>query len=83
VWKTNGDFGTILAMKKQSFFLLAALAASASASFGGEVKCTRAPMALETYPVGAPEKNPMFFEKRSHAYCSVRMKTKGDRNDMF
>ena len=38
--------------------------ASASASFGGEVKYTRAPMALKTYPVGAPEKNPMFFEKR-------------------
>jgi len=50
-------------MNKQYFFLLAALAASASASFGGEVKCTRAPMALETYPVGAPEKNPMFAEK--------------------
>ena len=28
------------------------------------VSVSRGPMALKTYPVGAPEKNPMFFEKR-------------------
>ena len=33
-------------------------------ALAGEVKCTRAPMALKTYEVGTPEKNPMFFEKR-------------------
>ena len=33
-------------------------------AWAGEVKCTRAPMALKTYEVGTPEKNPMFFEKR-------------------
>ena len=38
--------------------------AAASNSFGGEVKCVRTTMPLKTYPVGAPEKNPMFFEKR-------------------
>ena len=51
-------------MKKQTFFFLAALTAAASAALGGEVKLSRAPMTLKTYPVGAPEKNPMFFEKR-------------------
>lgn len=30
----------------------------------GPVQCVRAPRAIKTYPVGAPEKNPMFFEKR-------------------
>ena len=30
----------------------------------GAVKVTRAPMVIKTYPVGKPEKNPMFFEKR-------------------
>ena len=47
------------------------------------VKVLREKIAIKTYPVGEPEKTPVFFEKRSHAYCSVRMKTKGDRNDMF
>ena len=28
MWKTNGDFGTILDMRKQSFILLVALATS-------------------------------------------------------
>ena len=33
-------------------------------SLAGGVICKREPMALKTYGVGAPEKNPMFFEKR-------------------
>ena len=44
--------------------LLSFVLAAASNSFGGEVKCVRTTMPLKTYPVGAPEKNPMFFEKR-------------------
>ena len=48
-----------------------------------QVKVKREKIAIKTYPVGEPEKNSMFFEKRSHAHCSVRMKTKGDRNDRF
>ena len=45
-------------------FTAAFAAVAAGAALGGPVKCTRAPMALKTYGVGAPEKNPMFFEKR-------------------
>ncbi|MBR1871497.1 MAG: DUF5107 domain-containing protein, partial [Kiritimatiellae bacterium] len=44
------------------FFASAALAAMVS--LAGGVICKREPMALKTYGVGAPEKNPMFFEKR-------------------
>jgi hypothetical protein len=51
-------------MKLRILYLLPVVLAVASTLFGGEVKCVRAPMPLKTYPVGAPEKNPMFFEKR-------------------
>ena len=51
-------------MKIKCLVIAAAAAAVAGVSFGGEVKCVRAPRALKTYGVGAPEKNPMFFEKR-------------------
>ena len=30
----------------------------------GAVRCVRGPMEIKAYGVGAPEKNPMFFEKR-------------------
>ena len=62
--KTSAVFGKINSMKLRILYLLPVVLAVASTSFGGEVKCVRAPMPLKTYPVGAPEKNPMFFEKR-------------------
>ena len=53
-------------MKKLVLLFVAAsgLTAAVFAGDNGSVKVTRAPMAIKTYPVGAPEKNPMFFEKR-------------------
>ena len=49
---------------KHDKFLLAAAFACAAAEVLAAVTVSRGPMALKTYPVGAPEKNPMFFEKR-------------------
>ena len=37
---------------------------SQDSSRAGGVRCVRAPMKIKTYGVGAPEKNPMFFERR-------------------
>ena len=57
-------------MMKKIMFAIEAIVAAAAVycivdnAWAGEVKCTRAPMALKTYEVGTPEKNPMFFEKR-------------------
>ena len=62
--KISAVFGKIHSVKLRILYLLPVVLAVASTSFGGEVKCVRAPMPLKTYPVGAPEKNPMFFEKR-------------------
>ena len=47
-----------------AILILPCAAALADGASGGAVKCVRAPMAIKTYGVGAPEKNPMFFEKR-------------------
>ena len=44
--------------------IVVTVVAISGAVFGGPVRCERAPMALKTYGVGKPEKNPMFFEKR-------------------
>ena len=52
---------------KKLLILFVAASGLTCAVFGGNpgaVKVTRAPMAIKTYPVGTPEKNPMFFEKR-------------------
>ena len=49
---------------KHDKFLLAAAFACAAAEVLAAVTVSRGPLALKTYPVGAPEKNPMFFEKR-------------------
>ena len=54
----------ICAMRTQSIFAVAFVVVVVGTVFGGPVKCTRAPIALKTYGVGKPEKNPMFFEKR-------------------
>ena len=53
-------------MKKLVLLFVAAsgLTVAVFAGDNGSVQVTRAPMAIKTYPVGAPEKNPMFFEKR-------------------
>ncbi len=49
---------------KHDKFLLAAAFACAAAEVLAAVTVSRGPLVLKTYPVGAPEKNPMFFEKR-------------------
>ena len=51
-------------MNTRKTLILMTVAAIVGVVFGGPVKCERAPMALKTYDVGEPEKNPMFFEKR-------------------
>lgn len=58
------DNGKIRAMDTKIIFVVLAAGTIAGVAFGGQVKCVRAPMALKTYGVGEPEKNPMFFEKR-------------------
>ena len=49
---------------KHDKLLLAAAFACAAAEVLAAVTVSRGPLVLKTYPVGAPEKNPMFFEKR-------------------
>ena len=51
---------------KHDKFLLAAAFACAAAEVLAAVTVSRGLLVLKTYPVGAPEKNPMFFEKRDY-----------------